>query len=221
MILTVSNVALRRGAREVLRGVSFSARRGQIAALTGHSGSGKTTMLRIITGLESFDAGEIEVDGVTLKPGHPRKQTLRELRTRVGMVFQFHALFEHLTAIENVTLAPIHVSGQAPAAAERRASELLESFGVGQRRNAYPRELSGGEAQRVAIARAMAMNPPLLLMDEPTSSLDPARRFDVGETLRRLAKEGRTILIATHDEEFTKRYADSVFALEDGVLLPG
>ena len=214
MILTVSNVTLRRGAREVLRGVSFSADRGQIVALMGHSGSGKTTMLRIITGLEPFDGGWIEVDDVTLEGGHPPRERIRELRKHVGMVFQFHSLFEHLTAIENVTLAPVHVGKEQPEIAKRRASELLESFGVAHRRNAYPRELSGGEAQRVAIARAMAMNPPLLLMDEPTASLDPARRFDVGETLRRLAKEGRTIVVATHDEEFARRFADSIVGLE-------
>ena len=214
MILSLSNVSLRRGSREILRGLTFTADRGQIVALMGHSGGGKTTVLRTITGLEPFDSGRIDVDGVALEAGHPKRHTLRELRKRVGMVFQFHSLFEHLTAIENVTLAPIHVGGEDALSAERRADQLLESLGIAHRRNAYPRELSGGEAQRVAIARAMAMNPPLLLMDEPTASLDPARRFDVGEILRRLAKEGRTIVVATHDEEFASRFADTIFRLK-------
>ncbi len=216
-LLIVENLRLLRGAREVLRRVSFSASRGEIVALMGLSGGGKTTVLRAIAALEPFDAGSIQLDGVALKPGPlPARRTLAELRRRVGMVFQHHSLFEHLTAIENVTLAPVHVAKTAHGEADRRAVALLESLGVAHRRTAYPRELSGGEAQRVAIARAMAMNPPLLLMDEPTASLDPARRFELGQTLVGLAAEGRTLVVTTHDDDFAREFAHRAVILTDG-----
>jgi polar amino acid transport system ATP-binding protein len=137
----------------------------------------------------------------------------------VGMVFQAHALFEHLTALENVLLAPVNVLREPRGAAESRARPLLDSMGVAARAGAYPRELSGGEAQRVAIARALAMDPPLLLMDEPTAALDPARRGSLGETLRRLTAEGRGLLVATHDAEFARDFADRAVILADGQVV--
>src|SRR5213078_693580 len=149
----------------------------------------------------------------------PRREQMRELRTRVGMVFQLHYLFEHLTVMDNVTLAPKNVARLARAAAEHRALELLDTLGVAHRRNALPRELSGGEAQRVAIARAMAMEPPLLLMDEPTASLDPARRTELGETLVELTRGGRTIVVATHDEPFASGCATHMLHVADGRVL--
>ncbi len=177
-------------------------------------------MLRAIAALEPFEAGTIDVGGVALHAGAlPSRATLRELRRQVGMVFQLHYLFEHLTAIDNVTLAPIHVASTPRADAESRAIELLESLGVAHRRNAYPRELSGGEAQRVAIARALAMDPPLLLMDEPTASLDPARRFELGETLRTLTTGGRTLVITTHDDDFARDFATRVIVLAEGEVV--
>jgi ABC-type polar amino acid transport system ATPase subunit len=221
-VLTIENLRLKRGTREVLRGVSLSVNRGELVALMGHSGGGKTTVLRAITALEPFDAGRIDVGGVVLETGRTAsRQTLRELRRHVGMVFQLHHLFEHLTAIENVTLAPLHVAHVSRGDAEERAVALLESLGVAHRRNAYPRELSGGELQRVAIARSMAMDPPLLLMDEPTASLDPARRTELGQTLRELTSGGRTLLITTHDEGFAREFASRVIVLEEGAILPG
>src|SRR5262249_14608136 len=143
---------------------------------------------------------------------------LTPLRRKVGMVFQQHALFENLTALENVTLAPVHVAGVSTVAAGARAAELLAAFGVGHRASAYPRELSGGEAQRVAIARALALDPPLLLMDEPTAALDPARRGSLGELLQKLAGEGRALLVATHDTDFARDFATRVAILANGVL---
>ncbi|MBI2536663.1 MAG: amino acid ABC transporter ATP-binding protein [Gemmatimonadetes bacterium] len=134
-------------------------------------------------------------------------------------MFQGHALFEHLTALENVTLALRHVLGQGAAEAARRATELLELLEVSERSRAYPGELSGGEAQRVAIARALAPDPPLLLMDEPTAALDPARRAGLGEVLRRLAVQGRGLLIATHDTAFARAHADRAFVLAEGVIV--
>ena len=218
--LAIDDLRLRRGARDVLRGVTFGARRGEILALMGLSGGGKTTVLRAVTALERFDGGTIDVSGVVLKADRmPSRATLRELRTKVGMVFQLHALFEHLTALENITLAPIHVARISRRDAEVRAQELLESLGVAHRARAFPRELSGGEAQRVAIARAMAMDPPLLLMDEPTASLDPARRFELGQTLRQLTAGGRTLILTTHDDDFARDFADRVVILAEGEVV--
>jgi ABC-type polar amino acid transport system ATPase subunit len=136
------------------------------------------------------------------------------------MVFQFHCLFEHLSAIDNICLAPVHAHGVPRGDAERRGLALLAAFGVGHRARALPRELSGGEAQRVAIARALAVDPPLLLMDEPTASLDPARRAELGDLLRQLLAQGRTLVVATHDEEFARTYATRIVRLTDGVVTP-
>ena len=220
MILNVNDLRLSRGAREVLRGVNLEADRGEVVALMGLSGGGKTTVLRAITALEPFDGGSIDVGGVMLRWGPlPPRRTIAELRRRVGIVFQFHYLFEHLTAIDNVMLAPMHVAHESRSTAEERAVTLLDSLGVAHRRNAYPRELSGGEAQRVAIARAMAMDPPLFLMDEPTASLDPARRFELGESLVQLANEGRTLVLSTHDDDFARDFATRVVVLADGEVV--
>jgi len=216
-VLDAREVRLRRGAREVLTGVDLQVRRGELTALMGLSGGGKTTMLRVVAGLEPFDGGEIHVAGVDLAPGTlPRRAVLRDLRRKVGMVFQFHFLFEHLTALHNVWLAPVHAHGVPRPDAEKRAGELLEEMGVGGRGQALPRELSGGEAQRVAIARALAVDPPLLLMDEPTASLDPARRGELGDILSGLTASGRSLLLATHDDEFVRDYADRVVIIAEG-----
>lgn len=219
-VLSINGLRLNRGAVEVLRGVNLSVERGELVALMGLSGGGKTTILRTVAALETFDAGTVDVDGVTLRPGPlPARGVLRELRRRVGMVFQLHYLFEHLTALQNVTLAPLHVAHTPHADAGRRALELLQSLGVAHRRDAYPRELSGGEAQRVAIARAMAMDPPLLLMDEPTASLDPARRGELGRTLQQLTSGGRTLIVTTHDDDFARDFATRVIILADGEVV--
>jgi polar amino acid transport system ATP-binding protein len=219
-LLQVSGVRLARGRQEVLRGVALQVEGGEICALMGLSGSGKTTLLRAAVALEAFEAGSITVGGFALGPGPvPPQSSLKALRSNVGMVFQAHALFENLTACDNVGLAPVHALRVDRREAEARALELLESLGVGSRASAYPRELSGGEAQRVAIARALAVDPPLLLMDEPTASLDPARRGSLGETLRRLSGEGRGLLIATHDVDFARDFADSVVVLAGGEVV--
>jgi polar amino acid transport system ATP-binding protein len=219
-VLKIDDLHLARGTRQVLRGVSLSAERAEVVALMGLSGGGKTTVLRAIAALEPFDAGTIDIGGVVLRPGPlPHRNALADLRRHVGIVFQFHYLFEHLTALQNVTLAPLHVARKTRPDAEAKAIDLLDSLGVAHRKNAYPRELSGGEAQRVAIARAMAMEPPLLLMDEPTASLDPARRSDLGETLRDLARGGRTLVITTHDDDFARDFADRVVILAEGEVV--
>ena len=219
-LLRIDDLRLDRGTRQILRGVTFSVDRGELVALMGLSGGGKTTVLRSVAALEPFQGGTIDVDGVRLVPGPlPARNAMRELRRRVGLVFQLHYLFDHLTAIDNVTLAPVNVIHTARADAERRAMELLESLGVAHRRDAYPRELSGGEAQRVAIARAMAMEPPLLLMDEPTASLDPARRGELGETLVTLTGGGRALVVTTHDDDFARDFASRVVIMADGQVV--
>ena len=219
-VLTITNLRLRRGEREILRGVNVSIAERELVALMGLSGGGKTTVLRCVSALETFEDGVIDVGGVILRPGPPpARATIRELRTRVGMVFQLHYLFEHLSVMGNITLAPTQVAHLSRADAERRALELLEALGVAHRRNALPRELSGGEAQRVAIARAMAMEPPLLLMDEPTASLDPARRGELGETLVQLTTTGRTLVVTTHDDDFARDFATRVIILAEGEVV--
>lgn len=216
LVVRLSNVHMRRGIRSVLEGVSLQIGRGEVVALMGASGSGKTTLLRLLAGLERFDRGTIDVDGVDIPPGTGANALHRSLSCKVGMVFQFHCLFEHLTALENVLLAPLHVHRAPPAAARAQALDLLRQLGVEHRAGALPRELSGGEAQRVAIARALATDPPVLLLDEPTASLDPARRTELSAILRSLTQRGRTLLTATHDEEFAGAVATRVVRMEEG-----
>lgn len=196
-VLSVRGLTLARGTRTILSGVDLEAATGEIVALMGLSGSGKTTILRVIAGLERADAGAVHVP-------------------KAGMVFQFHYLFEHLTALENICLAPVHALRVSRAEAEVRARKLLDQLGVGHRGDALPRELSGGEAQRVAIARALAVDPPLLLLDEPTASLDPARRNELGDLLRVLAASGRTLLLTSHDDDFVRDFATRVVVLANG-----
>ena len=216
-LLVVRDLEVRRGARHVVRGLSVDVARGEILAVMGASGAGKTSVLRTVAGLDPITAGTVAIDDLQLSAGPlPRGEALRQLHRRVGMVFQFHHLFEHLTALHNVWLALVHVQRQPQAEAEQKARELLDHLGVGDRADATPRELSGGEAQRVAIARALAVGPPLLLMDEPTASLDPARRGELAATLRQLASEGRTLVVATHDEEFARSCAHRVLIMEEG-----
>ena len=217
IVLRVQALGLRRGARGVLEGVTFDVPRGELVALMGPSGSGKTTILRLVAGLEPFQSGTVQVEDLVMDSGAwLQPATVRALRRKVGMVFQFHHLFEHLPAIKNVWLAPVHAYGVPLREAERRARELLAVLGVEHRATALPRELSGGEAQRVAIARALAVDPPLLLMDEPTASLDPARRMELRDLLRGLLRDGRTLIVATHDEEFARGCATRVLRVIEG-----
>ena len=215
-VIRLKGVNARRGARIVLADVDLDVSRGEVVALMGASGSGKTTILRAIAGLDPFEGGSIDVDGVDVRSGMPQASVLRQLRRKVGMVFQFHCLFEHLPAVKNVWLAPVHAYGIARADAEARALELLKMLGVEHRANAFPRELSGGEAQRVAIARALAVDPPVLLMDEPTASLDPVRRAELTTIVAGLVSRDRTIVIATHDEEFARATCTRVIRVSDG-----
>jgi len=218
--LTIRGLCVERGTTPILRGLDLDVAAGEVCALMGTSGAGKSTVLRTVAALQPFSAGELRVGDVTLLPGPLAPESrLRPLRRAVGMVFQSHALFEHLTALENVMLAPVHALGWTPARAETVARTLLDALGVLPRAAARPRALSGGEAQRVAIARALAPDPPLLLMDEPTSALDPARRASLGEVLRTLAGDGRALLVATHDIDFARSFADRVAILSQGAMV--
>jgi ABC-type polar amino acid transport system ATPase subunit len=218
--IDVDGLHVRRGARPVVHAASFRADRGEIVAVMGASGSGKTSVLRAIAGLDAIAGGSITIGDVHLDASRPLGAEMRRLlHRRVGMVFQFHHLFAHLTALHNVWLAPVHVLHQAREAAEARARELLEQLGVGHRAEALPHELSGGEAQRVAIARALAVGPPVLLMDEPTASLDPERRDELAATLRELTARGTTLLIATHDVDFVESCSCRVIRMDAGRML--
>jgi len=213
-LLVIDRLRVRYDTRDVLRALSLEVARGELVALMGPSGVGKTTALRAVAALQPFDEGQIVVDGFALAPGPvPPESRLGMLRRRVGLVFQAHALFEHLTALDNVTLALRYVLGKRRPEAEGIATKLLTELDVGTRAGAWPRQLSGGEAQRVSIARALAPDPALLLMDEPTAALDPARRTALGATLRRLCEQGRGLLVSTHDAEFARGHADRVVSL--------
>jgi ABC-type polar amino acid transport system ATPase subunit len=221
-VLRVRNLCLHRGARCILNGVSFEVNRGAIVALMGPSGSGKTTILRALAALERFDEGTIAMNGLSIEGGCSlSSHEVRQLRRHVGLVFQFHHLFDHLSAIENVMLAPIHVQRVTREDAAARAHDLLRTLGVDHRGDARPLQLSGGEAQRVAIARALAVDPPVLMMDEPTASLDPQRRDELGQLLRGLAAQGRAILVSTHDEEFVREWCTRAIRLVDGAIVTG
>jgi polar amino acid transport system ATP-binding protein len=216
-LLTIRDVELRRGGRALVSDLNLDAGPGDLIALRGPSGSGKTTILRAIAGLDPFVRGTIVVGDARLEgTTAPDRAMLHRLRRSVGLVFQFHCLFEHMSALQNVCLAPVHVYGTPHHAAEQTGRDLLKQLGVESRADAWPRELSGGEAQRVAIARALAVNPPVLLMDEPMASLDPSRRADLGALLQRLTASGRTLLVTTHDERFAEDFATRILTIEGG-----
>jgi len=214
------------GALEVLRGVDLTVRRGEVTAILGPSGSGKSTLLRTLNHLEKVDAGLILVDGDPV--GYRLKGTkLHELkereilhqRSKVGFVFQNFNLFPHLTVLENVVEAPVSAQRRNRKEVDAEARKLLADVGVGDKLHAYPRQLSGGQQQRVAIARALALNPAVILFDEPTSALDPELVGEVLDAIQQLAKEGRTLIIVTHEIGFARQVADTVVFMDAGVIV--
>ncbi len=221
-MIRVHAVEKRFEGRTVLAGVTVHFERGKVTTIVGPSGGGKSTLLRCINGLERFDAGRIEIGGLTLgpstkaRPTRAEQATLRSIRQKVGMVFQHYGLFSHMTALENVMEAPVHVRGIPEAEARERAKALLDQVGLSHRRDAFPRELSGGEQQRVAIARALAMEPEALLLDEPTSALDPERKAEVVRVLRDLAEAGTTMIIVTHEAAVLRDVAERAVVLREG-----
>ena len=215
-LITLNGVALAYGAVPVLHGIDLTVQRGEVVALIGRSGSGKSSLLRAINGLAPICAGEVQVASHRLLPGDPSPASLRALRREVGMVFQKFNLFPHLSARENVALALRTVLGQGRREASARAVKLLDQVGLAARAGAFPHQLSGGQQQRVAIARALAMQPQVLLCDEITSALDPELTGEVLAVIRELADEGMTLLMATHEMAFAREVADTLIFLQDG-----
>jgi ABC-type polar amino acid transport system ATPase subunit len=218
-VIELAGLTKRLGGRTLLDGVSLRVAAGEAVAIMGPSGSGKTTLLRCLDGLERADAGTVRVGDVSFGPDAPDyEDAVARVRRRVGLVFQEWHLFPHLSVLENVALAPVHVAGRAPEVAAREARALLERVGIAARADARPRELSGGEQQRAAIARALALAPEALLMDEPTSALDGDRRGELVTLLRGLCADGVALLFVTHDEHFARALADRVIMLRAGTL---
>jgi ABC-type polar amino acid transport system ATPase subunit len=220
-MIHVRGLRKRFGARLALDGIEARVRERECIAIVGPSGCGKSTLLRCLNALEPFDEGAVDIAGFSLKggPGLSRRAA-RPLREAVGMVFQDLHLFPHLTALENVALAPRIVAGRSHAEATERGRELLARVGLGDRAQSYPAQLSGGQKQRVAIARAIAMPLKVLLLDEPTSALDPAMREEVREVIRALARENAlTLVLATHEMRLASELADRVWKMNDGRIV--
>jgi polar amino acid transport system ATP-binding protein len=204
------------GDLEVLKGIDLTVKKGEVVCLIGASGSGKSTLLRCVNGLEVYQGGAIRVDDRLVEA---ERKSIRDIRTRVTMVFQRFNLFPHRTALENVTEGPIYVKGEPRAEAEAYGRELLARIGLGDKADAYPDRLSGGQQQRVAIARALAMRPEAILFDEPTSALDPELVGEVLAAMRQLAEEGMTMLVVTHEMGFAREVADRVLFMHGGLIL--
>lgn len=201
------------GSNAVLKGVSFSIPKGQVVAIIGRSGSGKSTALRCMNRLEIIDSGTIQVCGHAI---HSPDVDLRKLRQDVGIVFQSYNLFPHLTVQENVTLAPVAVKKKSAAEARQIAERVLRQVGLAEKANAYPEQLSGGQQQRVAIARSLAMEPQVMLFDEVTSALDPQLTGEVLRVIEALAEGGMTMVLVTHEMEFAARVADTIIFMHQG-----
>jgi len=222
-MVEIHNLEKRFGNNEVLKNIHFNVSQSEVVAIIGPSGSGKSTLLRCINHLEEPTSGEIYIEGVllndkTLGKGAFQKH-LNSIRTKVGMVFQQFNLFPHMTALENVMEGPVQVLREAKEDAERKARELLDKVGIGDKADAYPGTLSGGQKQRVAIARALAMNPDVMLFDEATSALDPELVGEVLRVMESLAEEGMTMLVVTHEMGFANRVADRVVFMDEGYIV--
>jgi polar amino acid transport system ATP-binding protein len=212
-LVELKGIRKRFGQNEVLKGIDLEVAAGEVVAIIGRSGSGKSTLLRCINGLERFDEGSIEVDGAHI--GANQKE-LRALRLKVGMIFQQFNLFPHLTAGQNVMLAPTVVKGTGKDEAQATARTMLQKVGLAEKFDAYPDQLSGGQQQRVAIARALAMAPKVLLCDEITSALDPELVGEVLGVVRQLAAEGMTLLMVTHEMRFARDVATTIVFMHHG-----
>jgi len=213
-LVDVQGLRKRFGANEVLKGIDLQIGRREVVCIIGRSGSGKSTLLRCINGLESFDEGALSVDGQALRHGDAR--AMRDLRQNVGMIFQNFNLFPHLSAGQNVMLAPTLVKDTPRSEARKRAQALLERVGLGDKFHSFPDQLSGGQQQRVAIARALAMDPAVLLCDEVTSALDPELVGEVLGVVEGLAAEGMTLVMVTHEMNFARKVSDRVVFMHHG-----
>ena len=214
------------GENRVLKGINLSANKGDVISIIGSSGSGKSTMLRCINFLETPDNGSINVCGETIdcsevdlsNPDKKLQNQIINVRKKLGMVFQSFNLWSHMNILDNITEAPVHVLGKDKEDAEQEAMKLLEQVGIKDKAYDYPVHLSGGQQQRAAIARALAISPEILLFDEPTSSLDPELVDEVLSVMRKLAEEGKTMLVVTHEMEFARKVSNKVIFLHDGLI---
>jgi polar amino acid transport system ATP-binding protein len=204
------------GDLQVIKGIDASVAKGEVVCIVGPSGSGKSTILRCINGLESYEGGLIEIDGIKVDR---KAATIKAIRTEVAMVFQRFNLFPHRTVLENVIEGPIYVKKEGREQATEHAMELLNSVGLAEKAEAFPAQLSGGQQQRIAIARALAMRPKAILFDEPTSALDPELVGDVLDVMRRLAETGMTMVVVTHEMQFAREVADRVLFIDQGVVV--
>ncbi len=214
-MIKIRNLHKSFGKLEVLRGINTEIGKGEVVVIIGASGSGKSTLLRCLNLLEVPQKGEIIMGGVNICESGVN---LNHVRQNVGMVFQHFNLFPHKTALQNISLAPLKVKNMAPQEARRLALSQLEKVGLGEKANAYPRHLSGGQQQRVAIARALAMQPKVMLFDEPTSALDPEMIKEVLNVMKKMAQDGMTMVVVSHEMGFAREAADRVIYLEGGVI---
>ena len=215
-VIRVEGLSKRFGPLEVLRDVSCAVAASEVVCIIGPSGSGKSTLLRCINGLEAATSGQVFIDGI---PVHHPKTDIDALRQRIGMVFQRFNLFPHKTVLDNVVLGPVAVTGLTRAEADARAHTLLGKVDLGDKALAYPNQLSGGQQQRVAIARALAMQPEMMLFDEPTSSLDPEMVGDVLAVMQQLARDGMTMVVVTHEMGFARHVAHRVLFMDEGRIV--
>ena len=225
-ILKIKNLEKSFGDNKVLKGIDLNASQGDVISIIGSSGSGKSTLLRCVNFLENANHGTINVCGHEIdcakenleKPGKELQGNIIKIRKKLGMVFQSFNLWSHMTILENIIEAPIHVLGKKRKDAEDEALVLMEQVGIQDKANSYPIHLSGGQQLRVAIARALAISPEILLFDEPTSSLDPELVDEVLGVMRKLADDGKTMLVVTHEMEFAKKVSNKVIFLHDGLV---
>lgn len=215
-LLTIDNVVKRFDDATILNGISFSVKKSEVIVIVGPSGCGKSTLLRCINALEPIQEGSITLDGDVIERN---SKTLPLLRQRIGMVFQSYDLFPHLTVLDNILLAPCKVQKRDKEEVRKEAMSLLERVGLKEKAKSYPRELSGGQKQRVAIVRALCMHPEILLFDEVTAALDPEMVREVLDVMLDLAKQGRTMLIVTHEMQFARAIADRIIFLDNGKIV--
>lgn len=215
-LLTIDNIVKRFGDSTILDGISFSVKKSEVIVIVGPSGCGKSTLLRCVNALEPIQGGKITLDGDVIERN---SKTLPLLRQRIGMVFQSYDLFPHLTVLDNVLLAPCKVQKRDKEEVKQEAMSLLERVGLKEKAKSYPRELSGGQKQRVAIVRALCMHPEILLFDEVTAALDPEMVREVLDVMLDLARQGRTMLIVTHEMQFARAIADRIIFLDNGKIV--
>lgn len=213
-LLQVKNLVKEYGETRILDGVNLDIARGEVVVVVGPSGCGKSTLLRCINALEPIQGGQVFLEGKVVGKDH-----LEELRQKIGMVFQSYDLFPHLRVLDNITIAPIKVQKREKEEVQAEAKELLSRVGLGDKANSYPRQLSGGQKQRVAIVRALCMHPEILLFDEVTAALDPEMVREVLDVMLDLAKQGRTMIIVTHEMQFAKAVADKIVFIDQGKIL--